>query len=788
MLRNFFLVALRNIRKNRLYSFVNISGLTIGIACSILILLWVNDETSYDTFIPKLDRLSQVWINAEFDGKINSWTSVPLPSYEALKNADVHIKNTVVTDWGYDHLVTVGDTRLRQRGYYVSEEFLEMFEFPLIQGDPSTVLDEPNSIVISESLARSLFGDEDPINKIIRIDNEGDLAVTGIVADIPSNSSFDFELLIPWKYREKVNEWVRDNTDNWGNNSFQVFLELDDAANREITEANIANMIMEHVDEAEFNRQLFLYPMERWRLYSSFEDGQESGGLIEYVRLFTVIAVFILAIACINFMNLSTARSQNRAKEVGIRKSVGSGRKELIVQFLGESLIITFIAFITAILLVLLILPYFNTLVEKELVLDYSNVKFWLTALALILVTGIVAGSYPAFYLSGFNPVRTLKGSVKTGRKGTLPRKVLVVLQFAVAIILIVGTFVIFQQIDLVRSRQLGYDQTNLITIDYTDELSENYEVFKKEILRSGAVESMTRSNSSVTSVNSNNFLGWPGKPDDLQVIFSTITVEYDYARTMGVEMLEGRDFSEEFKSDTSAIVVNKAALELMGLENPIGTQLDLWGGKRTLIGVTENVLMESLYRDVKPLFMILDDWGGVITMRLNRNQDVQESLDAVEKVYTQFNPAYPFDYSFVDEEYEQKFTYIKLTHRLALIFASLAMLITGLGLFGLASFMAEQRTKEIGIRKVLGASVTSLVGLMSKDFTWLVLISFALSTPLAWYLLDQYLEQYEIRTQLHWWIFPLAGVIAVLFALLIVSNQARKAAQANPVNSLRSE
>ncbi|MEJ2004720.1 MAG: ABC transporter permease, partial [Cyclobacteriaceae bacterium] len=771
MLRNFFLVALRNLRKNHIYSFVNIAGLTIGIVCSVLILLWVNDETTYDNFIPKADRLNQVWINAEFDGKLNSWKSVPLPSYEALKDADAHIVNTVVTDWGYDHLVTVGDTRLRQRGFYVSEEFLDMFEFTLVKGDPSTALDEPNSIVISETLAKSLFGEEDPINKVIRLDNEGDLAVSGVLKDVPQNSSFQFELLIPWSYREKTNEWVRDNMDNWGNNSFQVFLELDDPANRRTTESNVSNLIMEHVDEEEFDRQLFLYPMPRWRLYSSFENGVESGGLIEYVRLFTVIAVFILAIACINFMNLSTARSQNRAKEVGIRKSVGSGRKQLILQFLGESLVITFIAFILAMILVVILLPSFNTMVEKELILDYTNSKFWLAALGLILITGIVAGSYPAFYLSGFNPVRTLKGTINVGRKGSLPRKVLVVLQFAVAIILITGTFVIFQQIDLVRNRQLGYDQTKLITIDYTEELRENYETFKTEILRTGAVESMTRSNSSITSVNSNNFLGWPGKPDDLEVIFSTITAEYDYANTMGIDIIEGRDFSIDFKSDTAAIVINKAALELMGLENPIGTQLDLWGEKRTLIGVLDDVLMESVYQDVKPLFIILDDWGGVITLRLNRDQDIQASLNEVEKVYTQFNPAYPFDYSFVDEEYEQKFTYIKLTHRLAIIFASLAMVITGLGLFGLASFMAEQRTKEIGIRKVLGASVTNLVGLMSKDFTWLVLVSFALSAPLAWYLLDQYLDQYEIRTALHWWIFPLAGLIAILFALLIVSN-----------------
>ncbi len=788
MLRNFILVALRNLKKNRLYSFINITGLTIGIVCSVLILLWVDHESSYDNFIPKVDKLNQVWINAEYSGTINSWTSVPLPLYEAIKDADVRIVNSVVTDWGFDHLVTVGETRIRNRGYYVSEEFLEMFEFPLLKGDRTTALDEPTSIVISESLAKTLFGDENPINKIIRLDDEADLQVTAVLKNVPSNSTFEFDILIPWAYREQASEWVRDNMDNWGNNSFQVFVELDEASSHSIAEANIANLINAHMEEGDFERFLFLYPMPRWRLYSSFKEGAESGGLIEYVRLFTIIAIFILVIACINFMNLSTAKSQNRAKEVGIRKSIGSGKAELVIQFLGESIIITMIAFILAMGIVILVLPYFNTLVEKELIIDYTSGKFWLWSLALVLITGIIAGSYPAFYLSGFNPVRTLKGSIKVGRNASLPRKVLVVIQFGVAIILIVGTVVIFQQIDTVRSRQLGYDQNNLITMDYTDELREKYDVFKNELLRSGAVESMTRSNSAVTQVTSNNFLGWPGKPEEERIIFSTLTTEYDYTKTMGIKLLEGRDFSKDFKSDTTAIIVNKAALEIMDLDDPIGTELDLWGDKYTLIGVVEDVLMESLYRDVKPMFIVLQDWGGVITLRLNSNQDVQTSLDQVEEVYSSLNPAYPFDYTFVDVEYEKKFTYIKLTHKLAIIFASLAVIITGLGIFGLASFMAEQRTKEIGIRKVLGASVTSLVGLMSKDFTWLVLISFGIATPLAWYLLDQYLQQYEIRTALHWWVFPLAGLAALGFALLIVSNQARRAAQANPVSALRSE
>jgi ABC-type antimicrobial peptide transport system permease subunit len=787
MLKNYLQVAFRNLKKNKLYSAINIIGLTVGITCSILILLWVVDEVTYDRFIPKHDRLYQVWMNAEFDNKINSWNSVPLPTYEAMKTADHRIVRSTVTDWGYDHLLTVGEDKILQSGYYVGEEFLEMFEFPLKTGDASTVLDDPSSIVITESLAASLFGTKDPLNQVIRVDDETDLKVTGILYDLPENSSFDFEFLLTWKHREQVNEWVRNNMDNWGNNSFQVFVELDDPANHAEAQKSVENMLAEHGQD-DMPKLFFLYPMERWHLYSTFEDGAEKGGMIDYVQLFTLIAVFILVIACINFMNLSTARSEKRAKEVGIRKSIGSSRMELILQFMGESLLIVTIAYLIAILLVLLLLPSFNLMVDKQLMLDFTNPMFWIGSVILIFTTGILSGSYPAFYLSAFNPAKTLKGILKGGKFAGVPRKVLVILQFSVAIILLTGTLVIYQQIEKVRNRPLGYTQDHLIMIDYTDELREQYEPLKNILLSSGAVESMTRSNSGVTNISSNNFLAWPGKPEELKVIFSTITAEYDYTATMGIEMLQGRDFSRDFKSDSTAIIVNKAALDLMNLENPIGTELDLWGNKRTLVGVMDNVLMGNLYNEVKPLFMVMDDWGGVITLRLNRNQELQQSLATVEDILADFNPAYPFDFKFVDQEFQKKFTTIKLTRKLAIIFSILSILITSLGLFGLAAYTAEQRTKEIGIRKVMGASITSLVMLMSKEFTFLVLIAFLLATPFAWYGLDVYLDRYPIRIDIQWWIFPAAGLVALSFALLIVTNRARMAAQANPVQSLRNE
>ena len=788
MFKNYFIVTVRNLFRNGFYSFINIAGLTIGITCSILILLWVADETSFDKLHPKADRLYQVWVNAKFDGKISSWTSVPLPTYEAMKTADSNIKHALVTDWGGDHLITVGENRLIKKGYYASEEFLEMFEFPLLVGNAAQVMDDPRSIVITESTAKSLFGDEDPIDKFIKIDNENDLKVTGVLKDIPSNSSFQFDFLMTWKFREQISDWVRRNTTNWGNYSFQVFVELNDAQNKSAVESRVKMLLQEH-GETDTKPEYFLYPLLRWRLHGSFDNGVESGGRYDYVQMFTVIAIFIIVIACINFMNLATARSERRAREVGIRKSIGSGKPELIAQFIGESTFISFIAFALAILAAQLVLPFYNDLVEKKLFIDYTSSQFWIFTMGMILFTGIIAGSYPAFYLSSFQPVKVLKGKPTVGRGSSTPRKVLVTLQFGFSILLIIGTIVIYQQIQLVKGRDLGYDQENLMAINYTNEVSKNYRPIKLELLNSGVVEAVTKANSQITDINSNNFLGWPGKPDDLRVIFTTIATEYDYCKTMGIKILEGRDFSEDFKSDTASIIINKAALQLMNLKDPLGTELPLWGGTRKLIGVVDDVLMGSPYQPVKPMFIILDpEWINAVTVRLKKTKDLQASVNTVKKIFEKYAPAYPFEYRFADVEFQKKFTTINLTSKLASLFAILTIVITGLGLFGLAAFTAEQRIKEIGIRKVLGASVSNLVALMSKDFSLLVVLSFILSSPLAWWLLNWYLERYTIRTEIEWWVFPLTGAIALIFALIIVSTQALRAARANPAVSLRNE
>jgi putative ABC transport system permease protein len=788
MFKNFILIALRNLRRHSTYSIINISGLSIGIACSMLILLWVNDETSFDKFIPKSEKLYQVYTNAEFDDNIVSWRSVPMPTYDEMKVADSHIVNSAVTGWGGERLMTVGDIRVMQDGYYASEEFLDMFEFPLVRGNAAEVLDDPSSIVISESLAEILFKDKDPMGEMVKVDDSSILKVTGILKDVPSNSSFEFDYLIPWKHRIAIDPWAARNQTNWGNSSFQVFVELANASDLEATDKGIHDVLTEKGQD-DVPRWLFLHPMEDWRLHSNFEKGVATGGMSDYVKLFTVIAMFILVIACINFMNLSTARSERRAKEVGIRKTLGSKRSQIIMQFFGESIFISVLSFVVAILLTLVALPSYNDLVDKQLFLDFASADFWIFASIIIFATGILSGSYPSLYLSSFNPVKTLKGNVSTGKNGNTPRKVLVVLQFGFSIILIISTVVIMQQIKMVKARELGYNQENLLTIPMTDAISDNFEVINQALLRTGAVESITRSNSSITQVNSNNFLGWPGKPEAQRVMFVTIATEYDYAQTMGVEMVYGRDFSREFATDTAAIIVNKTALKLMGLEDPIGTQLDLWGSKMTLIGVIDDVLMGSPYEEVRPTFMILDpNWGGPVSVRLNATNDLQASIVKVQEVFEQYNPAYPFDYGFVDVAFQRKFTTINLTQKLATIFAGLTIFITGLGLFGLASFTAQQRIKEIGIRKVLGASIPSLMKLMSKDFSRLVIVSFVIGAPVAWMLLNNYLERYPMRVEISWWIFPVTGIVALAFALSIVSRQALRAAKANPVKSLRSE
>jgi putative ABC transport system permease protein len=787
MLRNYLKIAIRNLLKNSTYSFINIFGLSIGITCSILIMLWVHDELSYDQFHKNIDQLHQVYIHAAYDGKINTWNSNPLPMGEGLKAEDHNILRTVTTNWGGKHLLTVGDSKFYQQGYYASSDFFNMFQFEFISGSPSTAITDPHSIVLTESAAKTIFGTTDVLGKALRVDNAEDVKVTGVIYDVPLNSTFQFNCILPFALLEKQ-EWVKSSKDNWGSYSFQVFVELQPGANKNTVNEKIKD-ILTRKGQTDIKRELYLHPMKRWRLYSNFENGKEAGGFIHYVMMFSLIGIFILLIACINFMNLATARSERRAREVGIRKSVGSKRKEIILQFLGESILISLIAFIISVALAELILPSYNTLIQKSLFIEYTSLWNWSVAFLIIIVTGVLAGSYPAFYLSSFRAVRVLKGKVQVGKNATTPRKVLVVLQFVFSITLIVSSIVIQKQISHIKGREIGYNRENLITISYSSEIGKHYKTIKQELLGSGIVESVTKSNSPITSIFSNNFLDWEGKPKDQRFLFSTIATEYDYAKTMGIKVLEGRDFSEDFPSDSSAIIINKAGIDLMGLKDPIGATVEIWESKRQIVGVVDNVLMGSVFQKVSPMVIVLiPDWVSSVTVRLSATKDLQASLHKVEDIFKKYNPAYPFEYQFVDVEFEKKYAAINMVSSVAGVFTMLAIFITGLGLFGLAAFTAEQRTKEVGIRKVLGASVSNLVLLITKEFTVLVCIAFVFAAPLAGWSANKLLEQYEYHIDTPYWVVPLSGVIALVFTLLIVSTQALKAASSNPVNSLRNE
>ncbi len=788
MFKNYLKVALRNLTRNSVYSFINVAGLAVGIASSILILLWVADEYSYDQFHANYKNIYKLYQSQEWNGHIGTGNSMPYKLKEVLLEKSSKIKSVVMTNWGEGNLLQVGDNRLNKYGLSASEDFFNVFSYEMIAGDPATALNEPTKIVITESTAKAFFKDGNALNQTIKIDNHDELKVSGIVKDTPEQSFLEFDYVLPFSYYEKTNPWITNFAkDSWDNNSFQMYALLQDGATKEEVDASIAKIIPEYNPKAPTAR-LFLHPMEKWRLHSNFEEGKNTGGKIVYVRLFTAIAVFVLIIACINFMNLATARSESRAREVGIRKSIGSRRKDLIFQFLGESISITLISFIVAIVLVELVLPGYNTLVKKTISINYSDPIVWLVSIGLILIIGIIAGSYPSFYLSSFEPVKVLKGKVNVGKGAGTPRQVLVVLQFGFSIFLLAGTIIIYQQIQHVKNRDMGYDRENLIQIWMNGELQNNFSTIRQELVNTGVVEAACKSNSPVTAIFSNNEVKWQGMATDQRVAFSTIATEYDYTKTMGIQMIEGRDFSREF-NDTLSVIINEAAVKMMSMENPIGKQLEMNGRQFTIIGVVPDIVMDSPYSPVEPMTLLFDpSWSSTVTIRLSKTNELPAAVAKVESVFKKLNPNYPFQYRFTDIDFQKKFTDINLISRLAGVFAGLAILITSLGLFGLAAFTAEQRTKELGIRKVMGATVSNLVLLISKDFSKLVIIAFAIASPLAWWFLNSFLQRYSYRIEIAWWVLAGVGGFALLLALVIVSTQALKAAKANPSKSLRSE
>ncbi|MBS1489317.1 MAG: ABC transporter permease [Bacteroidetes bacterium] len=784
MFTNYLKIAFRNLTRNPMYSFINIGGLAVGIACSLLITLWVWDEVTFDRFHKNADHLGKLMVTDYFSGKASTFMSVPLGPYEYLKTFDSRIKNTAVAYWSNYYLLSAGENRINKWGQFVSPEFLQMFQFPLLKGS-ATALNDPKSVLLTESTATALFGKSEAMGQTIRLNNSDDYKVAGILKDLPANSSFSFDFLAPWiVYAEGQ---AKRNKNNWDDESYPIVVELQPGTDLADLNKKLTALFREKKKDEKC--EMFIQPLKEWRLYSDFENGKPAGGMIESVRLFSVIAVFILLIACINFMNLATARSERRAREVGIRKTIGSRRRELIGQFVGESVMVVAIAFFAALVLTELVLPAYNMLVSKKLSIGYGSPWFWVSSAMFILTVGFFAGSYPAFYLSSFNPVKVLKGNLNVGQGAIAPRKMLVSLQFFFSIFLMVGTIVIYTQIQHVKNREVGYDRQNLIMVNANVEMGKNFQAIEKELVSAHLASTLTVSSSPVTDIYGNNTLDWPGKLPNQEVLFARVVTGYNYAQTMGIKLLEGRDFSENFKSDSSAMILNKAAVDAMNLANPVGAQIKLWSKNWTVVGVIDNVLMDSPFGEVRPGFFLLNpDWAEVVTMRLEKTNDLPATLAGVESVFKKYNPSHPFEYHFVDQQFAKKFAAINLTGTLASLFAFLAIFITCLGLFGLATFTAEQRTKEIGIRKVMGASTYSIVSLLSKDFALLVLIGFVVAAPVSWWALNNYLQTYHYRIGMAWWVILIAGLVAFVLTLVIVSTQTIRAALANPSESLRSE
>jgi ABC-type antimicrobial peptide transport system permease subunit len=795
MFRNYLKIAWRNLIKSKVYSVINILGLAAGMAVAMLIAFWIWDEVTYDKYHANHDQLAQVMTTfIDNDGKMGTGQAVCLPIGDELRRKfGSDFKNISMASWNFGHVLGVGDKKITANGMWVESNFPSMFTVRMVKGNINA-LSDPSTILINASLAKTLFGDTDPINKMIRLDNKDNYKVAGVFEDLPHNTTlYETKLLLPWKKYITTEQWLKDAATQWNNHSWQAFVEVADNINMDKETEKIKNVVMVHKNaKTDGREQAVLFPMNKWRLYSDFKDGKATGGRIQFIWLFSIIGVFVLMLACINFMNLSTARSEKRAKEVGIRKTVGSVRSQLIRQFLSESVLVAFISFVFSIIFVILLMPLFNRLADKNIELPWSNAFFWLATLAFTFITGLISGSYPALYLSRFEPVKVLKGTFRVGRFASLPRKVLVVIQFTFSIALIIGTVIVFKQIQYAKNRPVNYRSEGLITVMMsTPDLYGHYDAIRSDLLATGVVDDMAESSCPTTGVWSNQIgFSWQGMDPNSLPSFGTIAVTEDFGKTIGWQIKEGRDFSKDFATDSLAMILNESGVKQVGMKRDIVGQTIQFNDKNyTVIGVIKDMIMESPYRPVTPTVFLYDrNWANVITVAIKQGTPVKTALSRIEGVFKKYNPSAPFDYTFNDEDYAKKFTDEERIGNLATFFTILAIFISCLGLFGLASFVAEQRKKEIGVRKVLGASTYNLWRMLSKEFALLVIISCVIAIPLAWYYLNGWLQQYDYRTTISFWIFIASGMGALTITLITVSFQAIKAAIANPVKSLRTE
>ena len=788
MIKNYFKTAWRNLLQNKTFSLINIFGLALGMTCSLVIMLWLQDEIRKDKFHQNSKRLYRVMENQSYSGTISTFDATPGILAENIVKDIPDIQMASQMLWEEEPLFTVDNTYDKEKGRYVEKDFLRMFSFKLLKGDPATALARPDGVVISKKLADKYFKGKDPIGKMIRIDNTDNVMVTGVLDGIPKSSSLTFDFLMSFEQWRKKNDWAKE----WGNNGPRCYVMIAPNTSIDRVNAKIKNYIK--TKNKESNVELFLQNYGESYLYSDWENGKQNGGRVEYVKIFSLVAIIILVIACINFMNLATARSLRRAREIGVRKVVGAGKRQLIGQFIGESLFVSFIAICFSLLIVFLLLPSFNTLTEKHLSIDLTDASFLVILLGLTLVTGIISGSYPALFMSSLKPIIVLKGLLKFRPGATYFRKALVVFQFALSIILILGMIVIYRQIDFIHNKNLGFAKEDLLYMPLEGELQKTYPTFKEQLLKQPGIKYVTSAQSSPLEVGSSTSgVRWPGKDTTKLILFSSNPITYDYIKTMGIQLVAGRDLSTEYGLDTMNYLVNEAAAKKIGYKDPVGKELTMWGDKGMIVGLMKDYHHNSLHVPIEPLILRLHkkSWGGTywgnIIVRTEKGK-TKQAIASMEKLYKQFNPGFPFKYYFTDDEIANRYKAEYTVSKLSRYFAFLAIFISCLGLFGLVTFTAEQRTKEIGIRKVLGASVTGIVGMLSKDFLKLVIIAAVIAFPVAWWAMHRWLNDFAYRVNIGWWVFVVAGIVALLIALLTISFQSIKAAIANPVKSLRTE
>jgi putative ABC transport system permease protein len=790
MFKNYLKTAVRNIWKNKAFSFINIIGLALGLTCSLVIMLWVKDEYSVDGFHKNGKQLYSVYEKQYRDGNVSAFFGGPGVMADEMKKVLPDVQYATNYAWNDLSTFEANNKIMKKEGNHAGQDFFKMFSYKLLEGNAINALLNPTDIAISKRMAEDFFGSPaEAIGKTIRYQNNSDFKVSAVFDNLPKNSTQQFDYILSWQHFLQQQEWAKD----WTNNGPGCFIMLREGTDAVAFETKISKFLDAYNKEQTSHSYIRL-GMSRFSdvyLKSNFDkQGNISGGRIQYVNLFSIVAVFILLIACINFMNLTTARSVKRAKEIGVRKVVGAVRFALIRQFISEALFIVFIAVAIALLFVLFVLPLFNQLTQKQIQIPFSEPSFWLTISGLLIVTGFISGSYPALYLSSFRPVKVLKGLPKFSNSAIWLRKGLVVFQFTLSVILIIGTIVISRQVNFIQTMNLGYNRENLIYVPLEGDLVTKYALFKKEVLNMRGIKDVSRITDNPTQIdNGTGGVQWEGKDPNLDIQFTQSAVGYDFTKTMNLKLVDGRDFSKDFATDSVGYLINESALKIIGYKDPVGKPLTFWQKPGTIIGVLKDFHFNSLHTAINPYVVRLGEnigWGNALVR--TQPGKTKEALASLEKITKELNPKFPFTYKFSDEEYAKLYKSEQVVGKLANYFAFLGIFISCLGLLGLVTFTAEQRTKEFGVRKVLGASPFSLFGLLSKEFLLLVLIAMSIASPLAWLTMNNWLEDYEYRINIGWWVFAVAGLAAFIIALITVSTQAIKAAIANPVKSLRTE